>query len=154
MSDTLAELFRHNLWATLRLLDACEGLDEVQLDAAAPGTYGTIRSTLQHLLGAERRLVARLRGEPRPPALEREPFPGFDGLREHARRSGAALIEIAAAWEDGTMLRGEGHEMRGVIPLLQALHHATEHRTHVTSSLGQSGIEPPDISAWAYDEVR
>ncbi len=156
MSDTLADLFRHNLWSTLRLLDACEALDAAQLDAAAPGTYGTIRSTLQHLLGAERRYVARLRGQDAPPRLEDEAFPGFDTLRQHARRSGEALIEIATGWEDGTMLRGEWqgerYEMRGFIPLLQALHHATEHRTHITSILGQHGIEPPEISAWTYDD--
>ena len=34
----IVELFRHNLWANLRLLEACESLTPAQLQATAVGT--------------------------------------------------------------------------------------------------------------------
>jgi hypothetical protein len=34
--------------------------------------------------------------------------------------------------------------------LAQLVHHGNEHRTQATTILGASGIEPPEISAWAY----
>jgi hypothetical protein len=50
MNEALVELFRHKTWATLLLIEACQGLDEEMLDATTPGTYGTIRDTLHHLV--------------------------------------------------------------------------------------------------------
>jgi uncharacterized damage-inducible protein DinB len=50
-SDTLTTLFRHHLWANLRLFERCAGLTNEQLDAPVVGTYGSIRDTLQHIVG-------------------------------------------------------------------------------------------------------
>jgi hypothetical protein len=43
--EPLVDLFRHHLWANLRLLDSCEGLSDAQLDATVHGTFGSIRAT-------------------------------------------------------------------------------------------------------------
>src|SRR5438309_314407 len=56
----LLDPLRHNSWATARLLEFCEGLPAEQLGATATGTYGTILSTLQHIVGAEGRYRLRL----------------------------------------------------------------------------------------------
>ena len=53
MSNALLELFRHNTWATLQLIEHCQGLADETLDLTTPGTFGTIRETLLHLVGAE-----------------------------------------------------------------------------------------------------
>jgi uncharacterized damage-inducible protein DinB len=54
-SDTsvLATLFAHNAWANLKLLNFCEGLSDAQLDTAAIGGFGSIRSTLWHIVDGE-----------------------------------------------------------------------------------------------------
>jgi uncharacterized damage-inducible protein DinB len=49
----LLELFRYKTWAALRLIEYCQGLADENLDATTPGTYGTIRETLHHLVDAE-----------------------------------------------------------------------------------------------------
>ena len=49
----MIEPFRHNSWATLRLLDFCREIDPGLLDATARGTYGSIGETLAHLVGME-----------------------------------------------------------------------------------------------------
>jgi hypothetical protein len=64
MKPTLVELFHHNKWSNLRLLDACAQLNDEQLDASTKGTYGTIRDTLLHLFAAEERYVDLLTAVP------------------------------------------------------------------------------------------
>ena len=50
MNEPLAEMFRYNRWANLRLLEDCKGLPDDQLDQLVPGPFGSIRSTLLHLV--------------------------------------------------------------------------------------------------------
>lgn len=158
--DTLTEMFGHNLWANLRLLDACEEAGERVLAASADGTYGEVGAALVHLLAAEERYVALLTGEPQPepPLSERDAFPGFARLRERAERSGEALIGLAMDDPGETLLEGENrfgpYSIRALVPLVQAIHHANEHRTHVTTALSQNEVEPPELSAWLYGEEK
>ena len=158
MATALVELYRHNLWANLRLLDACTGLGDEHLDASAPGTYGRVRDTLVHLFAAEERYVALLSGQrPEGPLSERDPFPGFEELHERARRSGEALIELAGRTQANHILRGTWRDgpyaIKATVPLVQAINHATEHRAHVMTILSQRGVELPDIDGWAYGEA-
>ena len=53
MTEALLELYRHKTWATLRLIKYCQDLTDETLDATIPGTYGSIRETPRHLVGAE-----------------------------------------------------------------------------------------------------
>ena len=50
MRHGLRDLARHNAWATGQVLEYCRGLDEPTLNSTAPGTYGTIFQTLQHIV--------------------------------------------------------------------------------------------------------
>jgi uncharacterized damage-inducible protein DinB len=155
MKTTLVALFTHNKWANLRLLAACAGLEEAQLKASAPGTYGNIADTLLHLLAAEARYVTLLTGRVLDdPIHERKGFPGLGVLREHAAQSGDALIGVAQDDPYEAILKGSfgerTYKMRAVVPLVQAIHHAGEHRDQVMTILGQLGVEQPDLSGWAY----
>lgn len=157
MNEALVDFFKHNLWANLRLLDFCSNLSDDQLDAGSPGTYGRLRDTLVHLCAAEERYVSLLTGQtPERPLRESEGFSGFDELARRARLSGEALIELAAPFQPDHVLRGSWREgpyaIRAVIPVIQAINHATEHRAHVATILGQQGLQPPDIDGWAYGE--
>ena len=157
MNDAFTELFRYNLWATLGLLDACARLDDAVLDATTPGTYGSIRATFMHLIGAEQRYVTLLRREPRATPLEHSEFPGFERLRALARESGEALIALAEGYEPGAVLHvtrdDEPYELSTLIPLMQAIHHGNDHRSHINTLLGVQGIEPPDLDVWEYGEA-
>lgn len=159
MSESLVELFEHNVWANQRLLDACEGLSDAQLDATAPGTFGSIRSTLMHIVGAQERIAATL-AEAAPVEVIREhgPFPGLAELRDGARASGEALIEVAARAHPGTTVtttwRGEAYTLPVWMLLAQAINHAMEHRAQVSAILTQQGIESPSLDVWTYHEDR
>src|SRR5437588_359709 len=58
----LADAFGHHVWATLRLIETSESLDEGQLQATAAGTYGSIIDTLRHLVASDRSYLATLSG--------------------------------------------------------------------------------------------
>lgn len=148
-------MFRHNLWANRRLLDACAGLSDAQLDATVAGTAGTIRETLKHLVGAEERYVDALRGEyGRSPRREDQPWNGAAELKDAVTATGQALIELAQTTEDGAIVRGvrrgEPFEFPAWHFFLQSVNHATEHRSHIATILTQQGIEPPSFDSWTY----
>jgi uncharacterized damage-inducible protein DinB len=153
MADAGVELFRHNLWANLLLLDACAKLGEGDLAASAPGTYGAVRDTFVHLAASETRYVGEFDGGSNA-RWENEPFPGFPALRERVTASGEALLRIAEESPPDRILRGtyrgQPYEMAASILLVQAINHATEHRSHIVSILSQRGVATPRLDALAY----
>ena len=147
----LSLLFRYNLWTNLRIFESCLGLDEAQLDHSDPGTYGSIKSTLTHLVRSEERYLFFLTGQ----ESSRDAEPSMTELMERVRLSGQALIQVATGIGPDSQARvGEKAEiMPATIVLLQTIQHSHEHRTHVATLLGQLGIALPPISGWDfYDE--
>ena len=106
MNAGLVDFYKHNLWANLRLLDACAVLTDEQLAASAQGTYGRICDTLVHLFRAEASYLARLVGQEPENQLSRDVFPGTVTLCEHARRSGEGLIAVASTVDLEQVVQG------------------------------------------------
>ena len=159
MSEVLPVVFRHNLWANQRIIEAAEGLSEAVLDSEATGTFGSLRNTLVHLFASEERYVSAMTGNPRAaPPLTEGTFPGFEVLKLRALASGEALIAMAQEVTDDRIIRGE-HPVRGkfAIPVsiffAQAINHATEHRGQINTILTLSKIEPPDLDVWMYHQA-
>jgi len=157
----LGDLFRHNVWANLRLIDACEHAPQDKLEARAAGTFGTVPDTLIHIVANEGGYAMALRNAPPGSAFPDAPAYGdpFDKwgwarLCEAARRTGETLVELAESTPAGQILRGEFQgrpfEMDAAIPLIQAINHGTEHRAQVLTLLTIAGVEPPVLDAWTY----
>jgi uncharacterized damage-inducible protein DinB len=158
MSTGLRDFFTYNLWANLRLLDACEGLSDAQLDATMPGTYGSVRDTLLHLLRSEEGYARRWSftgPAPTPPLKEFTTFPGLDELRRRAERSGNELIAVAerADLDEVLHLDDGTYDAPVIVVLLQAVDHGIDHRSQIATLLTQQDIEPPDLDAWAYNDA-
>jgi len=155
----LAELFRHNLWANLTLIDLCLTLSEEILATNVPGTFGGIHETLTHLAGAEERYLLALAGGAKQPnpALE-EIAPDLATVREHARQSGERFVAYAATVEGNPTLdvtwHGQSYKMPTAFYLVQAINHSTEHRSQVKIALTQAGISPPELDGWTWDDER
>ncbi|MDQ6694125.1 MAG: hypothetical protein M3014_06850 [Chloroflexota bacterium] len=150
----IAELFRHNTWANVTLLTACEGLSAEQLDATLRGTFGSVRDTLLHIVGSEVSYVERVTGAlPGEPHKEGE-MPGIETLKNDVRWAGEELLKLAlnaGPEEMVTQLRHGRKRFYKLTGLLtQAINHSTEHRSHVATILTQQGIKPPDMSGWTY----
>ena len=150
----ITTLFRHNLWANLRLLDVCPGLSDEQLDATLTGTFGAIRATLFHIVSAEDRYLNLLTGQPRDSRLARGQNPALATLRELAGQTGEALIQAAAQVKATDLTYPHWDGKRWPVPaatiLTQAINHATEHRAQINAILTQIGLDPPELDGWSY----
>lgn len=165
MNGTLLELFRHKTWATLRLIELCQGLDDEHLDATIPGTYGTIRDTLRHIVESEEGYYsqltrARFRTKEeaaafaRPKQLPEGPVP-LQELAERIRRLGPLWEALAQDTDIAgrEITTTDGWIIPGAVPMAQTIHHADDHRTHILSILGARGLEVPELDLWGYAEA-
>jgi uncharacterized damage-inducible protein DinB len=151
-SPLLADAFGHHVWATIRVLDACAGLDEAQLATAVPGTYGSVIDTLRHLVGADAFYLDVLRGVPESFDEAGSDIPTMRAVMEAQGPAWQRLVAgdidlttVVIEYEDA----GETHAPLG-IRLAQAIHHGTDHRSQVCTALTTLGIEPPPIDVWDF----
>jgi uncharacterized damage-inducible protein DinB len=158
MTTGLPDFFKYNLWANLRLLEACAQLSDAQLDATTRGTFGSVRETLMHLFAAEEGYARHWHftgASPTPRLKELTTFPGFDELRRRAERSGKELIAVAEQGELNQILYlDEGtYEAPVIVVLIQAINHGIDHRSQIATLLSQQDIEPPDLDGWSYNDA-
>ncbi|EFH84460.1 DinB family protein [Ktedonobacter racemifer] len=155
MTTRFTNVFKQHLWANLQLLETCSKLSEEQLDATAIGTYGSIRETLKHLFAAEERYTFLLTGQRSEPELSEEaPFVGFNELQQRACKTGEALIALAEDGEENQVIHlfydEQDHEVPAFIVLIQALNHATDHRSQIATLLSLQGMSLPQLDGWSY----
>ena len=155
MNAPLAEMLRYNKWATLMLLEACRALGDEQLDAHVPGTSGSVRELLAHIIGAQQTFALRTAGRQHEGELSRRSaWPGLDTLTELAARSGDELIAIAEGLdvdrEVDLPYMGKVYRFPTSFFLVHAVEHGVEHRTEVKVALAQLGVETPDLDGWSY----
>ncbi len=149
----MIELFRHNSWATLRLIDFCRELDPSLLDASARGNFGSVKETLAHLVGVEEMLAGMVEGTS--PHGQPARFTSLDDLHERARW-------LSERWErlleppphpERLVERGSGARRELVrlgTVLAQVIHHGNHHRSQVCTVLSTLDIQPPVLDGWAY----
>ncbi len=160
--DLLDLLLDHDHWATRRLLDACGGLTDAQLDREFDIGHRTLRETFGHMISNVPFWSAFLEGG--------HPADGADSADAHPDdRSLAALIdhhECSSAAFAGTArrLRDEGRlgdtyadhyavrkSFGGTI--LMVVEHNEGHRTevlHILERLGVPDVPEVDLGVWEY----
>jgi uncharacterized damage-inducible protein DinB len=155
-NDVLRSMFDHHLWATGRLIDHLEGLSSARLDQAVPGTFGSMSSTLIHLIDADSRYLQRLES-PSPPAREDRVDVSLATLREEMpthRRGWNDMLERLERGDLHAAVRGKAGypdtEDAEAMLLLQAIHHGNDHRTQISSTLGALGEDVPDLDGWTF----
>ena len=149
MTSVALELFRHKAWATLQLIEFLRGLPDETLDATAPGTYGSIRATLAHIVNNEAGYYAFVTEQDLP-----APLPHSASLDQLSER----FEHYAPLWErlldePGLPERNLAHprgSAQAVVPMSQAVHHGDVHRTHILSILGSRGLQVPNLDIWDY----
>jgi uncharacterized damage-inducible protein DinB len=84
-TNDIQELYDYGRWANRKLLDAVSTLSAEEFTRSVGGSYGSIRTTLVHLLGAEWGWLARCGGPARGDRLKPEDYPTFESVVELAR---------------------------------------------------------------------
>jgi uncharacterized damage-inducible protein DinB len=155
MTEALLELYRHKNWATVRLVEACQSLSDEELNRTTPGTYGTIRDTLQHLVAADEDYLATITGERTTEPLPESPV-SLEEMAARLRQAGPRWEALAQDPDAASrqITTRDGWRTPAAIPMAQAIHHADDHRGQVLSVLGAHGIELPgldigeDLDVW------
>jgi uncharacterized damage-inducible protein DinB len=160
MNDGLIDGFRHNAWATREVLHACQQLTDAQLDSTVSGTFGSVIATLRHTVAADAGYCRRLTGD-EPPWYQhaREDAPTVAELAGYADDLAARWEQFLAQpfdaertfilpWEDGV-----DRDVPAGVVLVQALHHANEHRTQICTTLTSIGVESPQLGVWEFAEA-
>ena len=144
----LRRFFGHHLWATGALLEHCRGLSPEQLALTAPGTYGSVIDTLDHLVSADRSYLSGLSGGGRTPDIKAG---AIAPLLEHLARQREAWFAYLDSDPDFDVMveRRSGPQPAWVL-VLQAIHHGNDHRTHAGTVLLRHGLGPGDIDVWGY----
>ncbi len=150
-----ANLYRHHRWSNLTLIDFLATLTDEQLRYAAPGVYGDALSTIRHLVSADADYVRIIPDAPDVPQIDDDgEFEGWAALRRVANAAGTALIGyVDGLTEDAFFVDiddGEAFDLTTSFLLAQIIHHATEHRSQIRTVLSSHGVEPPEISVWAW----
>lgn len=146
----LVEFIRYNNWANAVLIGLCRQLDAEHLAATAPGAYGSIRNTLEHMIKAEADYTARLNREP----FQWETPPDLEALAAVAERTAPALLEAVQRIAPTAMVREEEGDLwieyQAHVLFMQAINHGVEHRTNITTILSSLGVATPEIDNWGY----
>ena len=151
---TLVELIRYNNWANAQVFAACQKLAADQLAAAAPGAYGSIRETLEHIIRAEADYVGRLTGNRPQPAFRWKDQAALADLFAFAGQVASALLDaiqrippthIVHEEEDGSTVDYQARAL-----FIQVINHGVEHRTNITTILSGLGLPAPEVDGWGY----
>jgi len=161
VTDPMLRQLRHDVWATGRLIERCQKLTDAQLRLSVPGTYGTVLRTLQHIVSSDEGYLIRLLGVRLHEDLFRhEPDVGLDVIAAHLPHVADAVERLFASGDlDGDRLIRDTparrpdqprFEMNAWAPLTQFVHHGSDHRAQISTTLSANGIEPPDLQVWPY----
>jgi uncharacterized damage-inducible protein DinB len=148
----LDHVLRHNAWANRTLLEFCAALDASALDLEAPGTYGALYGTLQHLVSAEQWYISLLTGEVLGSPIRKTERRTLDELVAIAARTGARAIALASSDDADRPIEIDGPDDPSTVGtvLAQLVNHGNEHRAHATTILSVHGKKTPVISGWRY----
>ncbi len=150
-STYLGRMIEYNTWANQALLEFLGRMTPATLGTTAPGVYGTIGETLEHLLWSELRYHQHLSPGMSTGLPARAAQPTLGALQQLADESAQKWATLGDSLpEPETMMHlHDGKRSAGTI-VTQYLMHGCEHRVHVGTILGAQGIDPPDLDAWAH----
>ena len=153
-TSILADAFGHHIWANQRILDACATLTPEQLATPVPGTYGSIESTLRHLIQADSFYLWVHNGS-QGPLIPVENGLSVAELRAANDTHAEGYRAFLAGPQDPDLEvaeHGDGWDFVATlgIRVAQIVHHGSDHRSQVCTGLTGLGVEPPDLDLWAY----
>lgn len=144
------QLLLYTLWADRTCLDAVREVGAEALTRNAGVSFGSLLGTLCHILGSQRRWLARFTGQQAP--MDDPDFPDLESLAAAWSETAAELeFFLASLTEEQlaaeiTWVDSEGPVYTRPLwqPVCHMVNHSTYHRGQVVSLLRQLGYEPPE----------
>jgi uncharacterized damage-inducible protein DinB len=151
----LRAMARNNRWANHRLLTACAGLTQAELDAPRTSFFPSLSATLNHILIIDWFYVDALEGGSLGPAAFADPVPcpTLAKLADEQATVDARLIAFCdkltpeALGTDSRVSRGEGRWQveRTDRLLLHLFQHDIHHRGQAHAMLSGTSVPPPQL---------
>jgi uncharacterized damage-inducible protein DinB len=156
--ELLQLLFKYNLWADLRSLDACNSLTPEQFTRDLGSSFGSVRDTLAHIYGAEWIWNERIQGRSPSGLPATSSFSDLASVGAKLEEMDRYYIDYVAKLTQQDLDRTIRYEgMTGgefANPLWQSLHqltnHGTYHRGQVVTMLRQLGVKPSSTDLIGY----
>ncbi len=149
--DDIRYLFDYDRWATARILDRIEGIDEATWSATGVFDARGLGGILVHHLGATQRWRHGLLQDDIHPRPEQEPLPTPEALRA-AWATEWPAIDAWLATLDDAWLAGTDEGVTYWQMLAHVVNHGTQHRAEAAALLTQAGRSPGDLDMIDYAE--
>jgi uncharacterized damage-inducible protein DinB len=158
-ASVLRDAFDRHTWSTVQLLDHLADLSPSDYATGIDGTYGPIPDTLQHLVDADTRYLDRME-DPDPPRADPQAF-DIGTLRARVQGNAERWGDVLDRLQAGSLAAriaprddDPGFDPAETLLLLQALHHADDHRAQVCSTLGALGLPLPELDVWSFWDLE
>jgi uncharacterized damage-inducible protein DinB len=159
MSNPLVERsFKHMAWSNNQMLTILQGLPDEAINFSAWNLDWTVGKIAHHIVIAEGRLIARINNQPAP--AEPDAPTTSAGIKELisvcAERDAQLLSLIDTPDEMRTFVR-YGNEVAFLTStiLVQAVHHASEHRAQISDILAANKMDVlnlDEIDLWSFEK--
>lgn len=145
---------QNNAWANHRLLQACAGLTQAELEAPRVGFFPSLLATLNHILVVDWFYVDALEGGDLGPAAYADELPcrTVAGLRREQAGVDQRLVafcgglEAAALGRAVRLIRPDGERLERLDRvLLHLFEHQIHHRGQAHAMLSGTAVAPPQL---------
>jgi uncharacterized damage-inducible protein DinB len=159
MSNPLVERsFKHMAWANKQMLTILQGLPDEAINFSAWNPDWTVGKIAHHIVIAEGRLISRIVNQPSP--TEPDAPTTAAGIKELisicAERDAQLLSLIDTPDEMRTFVRyGNDVAFLTSTILVQAVHHASEHRAQISDILASNNLDVlnlDEIDLWSFEK--
>jgi uncharacterized damage-inducible protein DinB len=147
-------LFAHAQLETDRVLAAAAALPDERFRASGEAGHAPLRSTLIHILNAQRIWRRRCERQPLLPPLVETEFPTVAAVRGAFAEEWQALFATLSGWQDSDLDRAVTWRMLDMPQqfaappwqlLYQCLQHGTQHQSELAETLTVLGQSPGDL---------
>ncbi len=162
MLEYFVTLYDYNYWANERILRAAENVSDAQFVAPAPFSWGGLRGTLVHTMGAEWIWRSRWQGISPIASLRANDYPTVAALRARWREEETKVREFIAVLTETDLSRVVDYKRisggASAEPLWQLMahvvNHGTQHRAEAAAILTALGRSPGDIDLVVFTRER
>ncbi|MDZ4721412.1 MAG: DinB family protein [Roseiflexaceae bacterium] len=155
--EYLRMLFAYQQLANTQLLNAAEGLSDVELDLHPIAAHDSIRETCVHLFSAEWMWCNRLNGVSPTAMLDPADFPSLESIRVRWQSETQALQQFIDRLSATDIEKPASYVRRGITyatPIWQILvhvaQHSTQHRSELAAMLTILGRSPGELDIIRY----
>ncbi len=165
MKDYIRELYDYNYALHRRLWDSIAHITDEQFRQPIDYSFGSIQNHMLHLLGIDKRWIARVKGEPLPPYLEAEDYPTRESVREQWDIAEAYVLDYIETVDETELQRilhfnipHRGGDKTCTVRqvLVHVVNHGTDHRAQILPVLHRLGAPTfeQDLMLYLWDKEK